>query len=106
MATPADIFAGICKRFKPDEAGDMNSNVVFDLAGDDGGQWTVQINNGACSVEEGAVANPKATVHMSADDYVAMMTGNLNPMMAFMSGKVKVEGDLNTVMKLQQVFEQ
>lgn len=106
MATPADIFAGMCKRFKPDKAGDMNANVVFDLSGDDGGQWTVKINDGTCDVEKGATADPKATVHMNADDYVAMMTGNLNPMMAFMSGKVKVEGDLNTVMKLQQVFEQ
>lgn len=105
MATAADIFAGICKRFKSDKAGDMNGNVVFDLAGDNGGQWTVQIDSGTCSVAEGAIANPTATVHMGADDYVAMMTGNLNPMMAFMSGKVKVEGDLNIVMKLQQVFE-
>lgn len=106
MATPADIFAAICKRFQSDRAGDMNADVVFDLAGDNGGQWTVQINKGGCNVEEGAAANPTATVHMNADDYVAMMSGNLNPMMAFMSGKVKVEGDLNSVMKLQQIFEQ
>lgn len=106
MASPADIFAAICKRFKSDRAGDMNADVVFDLTGDGGGQWTVQISNGGCNVKEGAAADPAATVHMSADDYVAMMTGNLNPMMAFMSGKVKVEGDLSSVMKLQQVFEQ
>ena len=41
---------------------------------------------------------------MSDADYVAMTSGSLNPMMAFMSGKIKVEGDLNTVMKLQSIM--
>jgi putative sterol carrier protein len=41
---------------------------------------------------------------MDAGDYHDMVTGKLNPMMAFMSGKVKVEGDLNSVMKIQQLF--
>jgi putative sterol carrier protein len=40
---------------------------------------------------------------MAADDFQDMHSGKLNPMMAFMSGKVKVEGDLNTVMKFQSV---
>jgi putative sterol carrier protein len=33
-----------------------------------------------------------------------MVTGKLNPMTAFMSGKVKVEGDLGAVMKFQTLF--
>jgi putative sterol carrier protein len=41
---------------------------------------------------------------MDSDDYVKMMSGELNPMMAFMSGKVKVDGDLNSVMKMQSLF--
>jgi putative sterol carrier protein len=34
-----------------------------------------------------------------------MMSGKLNPVQAFMGGKVRVEGDLNAVMKLQSLFK-
>ena len=62
------------------------------------------IADGKCAIAQGAASSPKATVRMDAGDYHDMITGKLNPMMAFMSGKVKVEGDLNTVMKFQQLF--
>ena len=104
MTTPADLFTKMPENFNADKAGDMNASVVFDLSGDNGGQWSVAIADGACTVNEGVIDSPKATVKMDASDYVDMITGKLNPMMAFMSGKVKVEGDLNTVMKVQQIF--
>ena len=40
---------------------------------------------------------------MTTEDFQALSSGSLNPMMAFMTGKVKVEGDLNSVMKFQQL---
>lgn len=104
MTTPAELFAKTPENFNPAKAGDMNATVVFDLSGDNGGQWTVKVADGAAAVEEGAADSPNATIHMSGSDYVDMMTGKLNPMMAFMSGKVKVSGDLNTVMKFQSAF--
>ncbi len=104
MTTAADIFKEMPNRFKADQAGNLNAVVQFDLSGDTGGQWYVTIADGSCSVDEGKADDPKATIRMDASDYVDMTTGKLNPMAAFMSGKVKVEGDLNTVMKIQQIF--
>ncbi len=104
MATVAELFEKMPSQFQADKAGDMDAVILFDLAGDGGGQWSVTIANGACEVTEGAADNPKSTVKMDAGDYHDMITGKLNPMMAFMSGKVKVEGDLNTVMKFQSIF--
>ena len=43
---------------------------------------------------------------MSASDFVDMTTGKLNPPMAFMSGKLKIAGDMGVAMKLQQVVPQ
>ena len=43
-------------------------------------------------------------IMMEAEDYAAMVTGELNAINAFMTGKVRVEGDLNTVMKFQSIF--
>lgn len=102
--TPAEIFGQVADRFQADKAGDTNMALVFDLSGDNGGQWSVVVADGSCEVTDGTVDSPTATIKMDADDYVAMSTGSLNPMMAFMSGKVKVDGDLNSVMKFQSIF--
>ncbi len=104
MATVAELFERMPGQFNAEKAGDMNAVILFDLSGDGGGQWSVTIANGACDIVTGAADSPKATVRMDAGDYHDMITGKLNPMMAFMSGKVKVEGDLNTVMKFQSIF--
>ena len=104
MASMTDLFNEMPKRFDASRAGDMNVSVLFDLSGDDGGKWAVQIADGKCNVVEGGVDSPTASVMMDAGDYKKMTSGDLNPMMAFMSGKIKVDGDLNSVMKVQQLF--
>lgn len=104
MTTPADLFAKTAENLIAEKASDMNAAVAFDLSGPEGGQWTVKIANGACTVEDGIADGVDATISMEDSDYVDMMTGKLNPMMAFMGGKVKVSGDLNTVMKFQTMF--
>lgn len=104
MTTPAEIFSNVTERFNADKAKGVDMSIVFDLSGDEGGTWAVRVADGQAKVVEEAVDNPTATVKMDAQDYVDMTTGKLNPMMAFMSGKVKVEGDLNSVMKFQQIF--
>jgi len=45
-----------------------------------------------------------ATVNVSWEDFQGLMQGTLDPMMAFMQGKVKVAGDMSVAMKLQQLF--
>lgn len=104
MPSVQDIFDNLSDQFDAGKAGDMDATVQFDLSGDNGGKWYVVVADGNVAVENGAAEAPTATIRMDADDYKAMMTGELNPMNAFMTGKVKVEGDLNTVMKFQTLF--
>lgn len=99
----ADLFKSMPDRLQADKAAGVNMSIVFDLTGDTGGQWHVQIVDGKVNVTEGNGGVANATVRMSAEDFQAMSTGSLNPMMAFMTGKVKVEGDLNSVMKFQSL---
>lgn len=104
MPSAAEIFEQMPTRFLPENARGVNAVVQFDLSGDEGGQWHVEIADGTCAVEEGVAENPTATIRMTASDYADMVSGKLNPVNAFMMGKVKVEGDLNTVMKFQSLF--
>ena len=104
MPSVREIFDGMPDQFDASKAGDFDATIQFDLSGEDGGQWFVVIAGGNAAVEEGTAEEPAATIRMDAQDYVSMMSGQLDPMNAFMMGKVKVEGDLNTVMKFQTLF--
>ncbi len=104
MATISEIFEQMPREFKSDKAGDFDATIQFDLSGDNGGQWYVVIADGNAAIEEGEAADAKAVIRMNASDFADMMTGKLDPMNAFMMGKVKVEGDLNAVMKFQTLF--
>jgi acyl-CoA dehydrogenase len=44
-------------------------------------------------------------ISVSMDDLQGLMSGSVNPMMAFMSGKIKVKGDMGVAMKLQSLFK-
>ena len=104
MSDVQQVMNAMAANFDASKVGDMDASVVFDLSGDDGGQWTAVIANGAAEVSEGVQDDATATIKMDAGDFVDMSKGDLNPMTAFMTGKVKVEGDLGTVMKLQGLF--
>lgn len=45
------------------------------------------------------------TINVSIDDFLGLMNGSLNPMTAFMSGKIKVKGDMSIAMKLQSLLK-
>jgi putative sterol carrier protein len=99
------IFSAMPQQFNADAAKGMNSVIQFNLTGDGGGQYHVAIKDGACTVGEGAHASPNMTMTMAAQDYVDMISGKLNGQMAFMSGKLKIAGDMSLAMKMQTLFK-
>jgi len=103
--TPKEIFAEMPKNLNADAAKGMNSTIQFNLSGDDGGQWYAAIKDGSCQVQEGTAPSPNMTLSMSAQDYVDMIMGKLNGQMAFMSGKLKISGDMGLAMKMQSLFK-
>ncbi len=104
MPAVNEIFANMSSQYKPDRAAGFDATIQFDLSGDDGGAWAVSIGGDGVNVAQGQAENPTATIRMAASDFVAMTSGELNAVNAFMMGKIKVEGDLNAVMKFQTLF--
>jgi putative sterol carrier protein len=99
------IFAAMPAQLNPDAAKGMNSVIQFNLSGDGGGTYHVAIKDGAATVAEGAHASPNMTMTLAAQDYVDMISGKLNGQMAFMSGKLKIAGDMGLAMKMQSLFK-
>src|SRR5882724_6737453 len=103
--TPEDIFKEMPNSLNADAAKGMNSTIQFNLSGDGGGEWYVTIKDGKAEVAKGKAPAANMTLSMTAPDYVDMITGKLNGQMAFMSGKLKISGDMGLAMKMQSLFK-
>ncbi len=100
MTKPIEILQAMAQCFDPTGAGDWETAIQFHLSGEDGGDFTLEIKNGSCAVGEGTLENPKATISMADKTFVGINTGTMNPMTAFMTGKIKVKGNMGEIMKL------
>jgi putative sterol carrier protein len=100
-----EIFNQMPANLNADAAKGMNSVIQFNLSGDGGGNYHVIIKDGTCEVQEGTHDSPSMTMTMAAQDYVDMISGKLNGQMAFMSGKLKIAGDMGLAMKMQSLFK-
>ena len=89
---------------KPDVVQKINAVYQFDISGPDGGSWSVDCTQAGGRISAGKVAGAKCTVAATDSDFLAIVNGKLNPQMAFMSGKLKIQGDMGLAMKLQQIL--
>ncbi len=103
--TPKEIFEQMPANLNADAAKGMNSTIQFNLSGDSGGQWYVTIKDSKADIVQGTAPSPNMTMSMAAQDYVDMISGKLNGQMAFMSGKLKISGDMGLAMKMQSLFK-
>jgi putative sterol carrier protein len=108
MKSPSEFFDLFAQKAAADPAAATAPNAVyqFDLSGDDGGTWCLNLKSGTTSdfVTQGPNEDAGAKISLSAEDWIAMVNGELNPMQAFMSGKIKIDGDMTLAMSLQNVM--
>lgn len=79
------------------EQGGFDRSVKFDTGAD----GVILVDGGAVSTADGPA---DCTIKLSLDDLESLIAGDLNPTMAFMSGKIKVEGDMSVAMALSQLI--
>jgi putative sterol carrier protein len=104
MPTVRETFDAMPGRFRPERAQGVKAVIQYDITGDAGGAYQVTIADGQCSVADGSAAAPNLTLTMGAQDWLDMVSGRLNGQMAFMSGKLKIKGDMGLAMKLAGMF--
>jgi putative sterol carrier protein len=101
-----EIMQRLPVAFDASRAQGVRANVQFDFSSDGGKKYVVRIADGKCTTEEGEVANPDATLISSQSTYQAVADGRLNAATAFMTGKLKVKGNMQLLMRFQQIFHQ
>lgn len=98
------LFAQIEQQFRPDKASGLDATIQFKLTGEQDTYYWLQMENSGLNVGEGQADTPRMTLIADADDFAAVVSGKTNAMQAFMSGKLKVKGDMSLAMKLQSIF--
>jgi putative sterol carrier protein len=104
MATVKESFEAMAGRFRADKAAGTSAVIQYDVSGDGGGTWNAVIKDGTCTVIAGAAASPNLTLSIAAQDWLDMLTGKQSGQMLFMSGKLKIKGDMGLAMKLGSMF--
>ncbi len=104
--TPKQIFEErIHTRLQSDPAKAKAINAVyqFDLTGDNGGTWTIDLPQ--AQVVAGPAGKAQCTITVSSNDFVDIISEKLNPQMAFLQGRLKVAGDMSLALKLSSVLK-
>ena len=101
MSSVQEFFEGLPTRVSADRIAGMNNTYAFDIEG--AGAWTVVIADGTIAVTEGA-GDADCTFSASEESFAKIVAGEQNPTTAYMTGKLKIKGDMGAAMKLQKIF--
>ena len=95
------FFESLPSRVNPSKVAGMRNSYAFDVEG--AGRWTVRVDDGTVNVSEG-LEEADTTISASEDTFRQIVSGEQNPTTAYMTGKLKVRGDMGAAMKLQKLF--
>jgi putative sterol carrier protein len=96
-----EFFDSLESRVDPAKTAGMTNSYLFDIEG--AGTWKVNVDDGKVSVSEGG-GDADAVISTSEETFEKIASGEQNPTSAYMTGKLKVKGDMGAAMKLQKLF--
>jgi len=96
-----EFFESLETRVDPSRTAGMNATYLFDIEG--AGRWTVKVDDGKVTATEGG-ESADCTITSSQETFQRIVDGDLNPTSAYMTGKLKIKGDMGAAMKLQKLF--
>jgi putative sterol carrier protein len=98
----SQFFEELPSRVDESRTAGMNNTYRFEVDG--AGSWTVDVQNGKVSVAQDGDAEPDVTISSSEETFLKLVQGEQNPTTAYMTGKLKIKGDMGAAMKLQKLF--
>lgn len=99
-----EAFEAMPSVFNANAAKGMTKTYQWNITGEQASTWAFKIVNGEGELAPGGVEKPDITITVSDKDWLAIIDGKLDATNAFMTGKVRIAGDMMLAMKLQQLF--
>ena len=105
--TPKEIFDNrIAPRIASpdfaDQAEELDAIYQFDVTGEHGGQWVVDLKT--CTVKTGEVEDADCSVTITDSDFIEMVEGETSGQELFMMGKLQLGGNMGLALKLETVL--
>lgn len=103
-----EIFRRMVGLFRADRAGATEAVIHWIIAGRaDGGNdiYEIVIADGTCKLSEKPENEPKLALTLGPADFLRVVSGNGNPTMMFMTGKLKAKGDLGLAANIANLFD-
>lgn len=98
----SEFFEQLPSQVDESKTAGMTNTYRFDIEG--AGSWTVDVQDGKVSVSQNGGGEPDCTISTSEETFLKLVSGDQNPTTAYMTGKLKVKGDMGAAMKLQKLF--
>ena len=100
--TAREFFESLPGRADPERIAGIDSSYLFDVAGE--GRWLVEVRDGRVTVTEDPEGQGDVGFALTAETFERIDGRKLNPMVAYMTGKLKVTGDIGAAMALQRIL--
>ena len=101
----SQIFDYMAGRFQPDRAGNQSAVIGWDITSPEGTHsYQLKVADGTCTPVQGNAEPARVTLGMALPDFLRFLTGQLDGMQAFMTGKLKLSGDMMFAQSMQAWF--
>ncbi len=101
--TAKDFLLNLPTQVKPEVLEGLETNFHFDISGDGGGQFTLAVADGKMTATEGHSGEPKCNVKASDTTLMGLLNKDVNPMMALLTGKLKISNQ-GEMLKYAKIF--
>ncbi len=102
--TAKELISRMPMGFRSEAAGNLKTEIQFDLFGDGGVKGVLSISQGECSFREGDAPSPALKIQGPADVWMKIARQEINRAQALMEGLYEVKGDMNLLMKMGDLF--
>jgi putative sterol carrier protein len=104
--TIPEIMSKLPSALTPEADRTVEAVVHFKFTGAEPGEWNAVIQAGKCEVAQG-IPRTKPSITLSADssDFSRIASGELDGMQAFMSGRLRISGDMDQAMRVLRMFK-
>jgi len=102
--TVQELMDSLPEFFVSEKSGGISAVVQFEISGDQGGEWTVRIEDSTCKVAQGRAVSADLVFKASAKDVIDIFYDRLDTMKAYMQGRLRLEGNIHLAQRLLNLF--
>ena len=101
--TAKEFLLGLPNKVSKEALEGLETTFHFDIEGDGGGLITISVEDGDCISQEGLHGEPKCSVKAKDENLLKILKGDLNPLMALLTGKIKISNQ-SEMLKYAKIF--